>query len=75
MQLIYMRLSLRGFIVIDWFPKAQETIELLTKAAEEGKINIRDCEQVIEAKFEDVPKTWLKLFEGGNTGKLVTKVA
>lgn len=69
-----MRLSIRGFIVIDYFHKAQETIDLLTKAVEDGKINIREGEQVVPGKFEDIPGTWLKLFEGGNTGKLITRL-
>jgi NADPH-dependent curcumin reductase CurA len=33
-----------------------------------------ESEQVISAKFEDIPKIWVKLFEGGNMGKLVTKL-
>lgn len=74
MQLIFMRLSLRGFIVIDYFHKAQEVVEILSKAVEDGKINVRDNEQVVPAKFEDIPRTFLKLFEGGNTGKLITKL-
>jgi NADPH-dependent curcumin reductase CurA len=47
----------------------------LLEALKEGKIKIDDkSEQVIDTKFEDIPKTWLKLFEGGNQGKLVTKL-
>jgi NADPH-dependent curcumin reductase CurA len=70
-----MRLSIRGFIVIDYLPHAQETIGIFIKALQEGKLKIsNDSEQVVDTKFEDVPKTWLKLFEGGNTGKLITKL-
>jgi NADPH-dependent curcumin reductase CurA len=29
---------------------------------------------VVKTKFEDVPKTWMMLFQGGNTGKLVTEI-
>ncbi|KAL2419248.1 hypothetical protein ABEF95_002215 [Exophiala dermatitidis] len=74
MDIIHMRLSIRGFIVIDFFDKAQEVTGILTKAVEAGKLNVRQCEQVVPSRFEDVPKTWLKLFEGGNTGKLITKI-
>jgi NADPH-dependent curcumin reductase CurA len=28
----------------------------------------------VPTKFEDIPKTWTKLFSGGNTGKLVTQI-
>ncbi|KAJ9605354.1 quinone oxidoreductase [Cladophialophora chaetospira] len=75
-QVITMRLSIRGFIVIDFLDKAAETIKLFIQALKDGKLKISDeeSEQVVDTKFEDVPKTWLKLFDGGNTGKLVTKI-
>jgi NADPH-dependent curcumin reductase CurA len=28
----------------------------------------------VPTAFEDIPKTWLKLFEGANTGKLLTQI-
>jgi len=74
-QIITFRLSVRGFVVVDYLHKAKETVDLFLKALEEGKLTISSQnEQVVPTKFEDVPKTWLKLFEGGNTGKLVTKL-
>ena len=70
-----MRLSIRGFIVIDYAEKFPETIGLFIEALKDGKLKISDeNEQVVPTKFEDVPKTWLNLFTGGNTGKLVTKL-
>ena len=29
---------------------------------------------VVEVGFEEMPKVWMSLFEGANTGKLVTEV-
>ena len=70
-----MRLSIRGFIVIDYADKFPETIGIFIEALKAGKLKISDeNEQVVPTKFEDVPKTWLNLFTGGNTGKLVTKL-
>jgi len=73
-EIITNRLDLKGFVVIDHagvMPKArQEMIGWL----KEGKIDITEGETVVETKFEDVPKTWKMLFEGGNKGKLVTKL-
>lgn len=70
-----MRLSIRGFIVTDFMSKASETIQLFIKSVEEGKLKIgAEQEHVVDTKFEDVPKTWLMLFEGGNRGKLITKL-
>jgi NADPH-dependent curcumin reductase CurA len=40
---------------------------------QEGKLTV-DRETVVETKFEDIPKTWQRLFSGGNQGTLVTKL-
>jgi NADPH-dependent curcumin reductase CurA len=71
-----MSLSIRGFIVIDFMSTFPETIKLFIQALKDGKLKIsnEESEQVVDTKFEDIPKTWLKLFDGGNTGKLVTKL-
>ncbi|KAG8534111.1 uncharacterized protein KY384_000955 [Bacidia gigantensis] len=74
-QVISMRLEIRGFIVFDYMDKAQQAVGTLVKAFKEGKIRLGDeNETIVDTKFEDVPGTWMKLFEGGNTGKLVTKL-
>lgn len=73
-QVISMRLNIRGFIVLDHPETMQEALKVLPKALEEGKLDITEGEHVVETKFDDVPATWLKLFEGANTGKLVTKL-
>lgn len=73
-QIISMSLKIEGFIVLNYVEKFPETIEVFRKALGEGKLDLSEGEQVVETKFEDVPKTWLKLFEGSNTGKLVTKL-
>jgi len=50
-------------------------VKTLVQAVKEGKIKVgEENETVVETKFEEVPKTWMRLFEGANTGKLVTKV-
>lgn len=74
-NVISMRLEIKGFIVIDFLHKAAETIGKLVGAVQEGKIKIgSENETVVDTKFEDIPKTWLRLFAGGNQGKLVTKL-
>lgn len=68
-----MRLEIRGFIVFDYLSHAKETMDIFRSALKEGKITIDDSsEHVVKTKFQDVPKTWMHLFEGGNTGKLIT---
>ncbi|ROV91980.1 hypothetical protein VSDG_07583 [Cytospora chrysosperma] len=73
-QIISMRLQIRGFIVLDHMERFSQIMQEFRKALEEGKLDITEGEQVVETRFEDIPGTWLKLFEGVNTGKLITKV-
>ena len=74
-EIISMRIQVRGFIVTDFIPRAGEAISTFRQALQDGKLKIgEENEHVVDTKFEDVPKTWLKLFEGGNTGKLITKL-
>lgn len=73
-QVISMRLHIRGFIVLDHAAKFGQIQQEFRKALSEGKLDITEGEHVVDTRFEDVPGTWLKLFEGANTGKLVTKL-
>lgn len=71
-----MRLSIQGFITGDYFHKAPDMIRYLIEALKDGKLDISaENEEVVTADFEDVPKTWLRLFKGLNTGKLITRLA
>lgn len=77
-EIIANRIEIKGFIVVDAIEqgKAPGWIGELIKGVKEGKIQIGpETETVVKTKFEDVPKTWMMLFEGGNTGKLVTQIA
>lgn len=76
-EIITNRIEVRGFIVTDAIEsgKAGPWIGELTQAVKDGKIKMgADTETVVPTKFEDIPKTWTMLFEGGNTGKLVTEL-
>ncbi|KAK5048595.1 hypothetical protein LTR84_005686 [Exophiala bonariae] len=74
MDIIHMRLSLRGFMVMDYYHKLQGVTEILLAAVKAGKIRIDTNEDIVKAPFEDIPKVWLRLFDGGNTGKLLTQL-
>ena len=70
-----MRIQIKGFIVTNYLHKQAEVLDIFRKAIEEGNLIIgADSEQVVPTTFEDIPKTWMKLFEGSNRGKLVTAV-
>ena len=71
-EVISMRLEVQGFIVLDYMSKVPQALEVLNKALSEGKLKIEEGEYIVKAGFEDVPKTWMQLFSGSNTGKLVT---
>jgi len=57
---------------MDKYPQARE---IMGKALSEGKLKIEGGEQLVKTKFEEIPKTWMLLFSGGNTGKLVTDLS
>lgn len=70
-----MRLQLKGFIVIDFASSFAQTQTLLKEAIRQGKIRVGDeNETVVPTEFTRVPETWLRLFSGESTGKLVTKL-
>ena len=76
-EVISNRIEIKGFIILDFYAegKAPEATKELVAAAKEGKIQVgEENETVLETKFEDVPRTWMLLFEGANRGKLVTKL-
>lgn len=76
-EIISNRIQIKGFIIGDFIAegKAPDAVKELVTAAKEGKIMVGEENQtVVDTKFEDVPKTWMLLFDGANTGKLITKV-
>jgi len=74
-EVVSMRIEIKGFIVMDYANKWAEGLELFKKAVSEGKLEIGDeGEHIVEASFEEIPKTWMGLFEGANQGKLLTKL-
>ena len=76
-EIITNRIEIKGFIVTDAVEagKAPAMVKAIVDKVKEGKIKIgEDSETVVPTKFEDVPKTFLMLFKGGNQGKLVTEI-
>lgn len=74
-EVVSMRIEIKGFIVMDFADKWAEGIELFKKAVSEGKLTVGDeGEHIVEASFDEIPKTWMGLFEGANQGKLLTKI-
>lgn len=62
-----------GFIVIDNLANSAKILEVFEQALRSGKIKVGDeNETVVKGTFDDIPKTWTKLFSGDNQGKLIT---
>ncbi len=66
------RLRIQGFIITDYAVKIQEATTKLVQWIAEGKLKHR--ETIVEG-LENAPIALNKLFDGGNTGKLLVKVS
>ena len=74
-QVVSNRINIQGFLVLDYLHKSREVTEKFLAAVKEGKIRLSDdMETVVPTRFEDVPATWMRLFEGMNQGKLITQL-
>jgi len=63
-----------GFIYFNNTEVLKTAVQDLTKWVEDGTISVAEAETVVDTVFEDIPKTWQRLFQGQNRGKLVTKL-
>ncbi|RYP43400.1 hypothetical protein DL770_011705 [Monosporascus sp. CRB-9-2] len=73
-EIISMRITIRGFIMLDYMNEAPAIVAELIGAAAAGKIKLQDNETVVEVGIEQQPETWMRLFSGENQGKLITKL-
>ncbi|GAE00270.1 hypothetical protein PTT_12158 [Paecilomyces variotii No. 5] len=76
-HVIAMRLQIKGFVVLDAIPTGRWNVimDSLVKAYKEGKLRAtEEGVTIVSAKFEDVPKIWMRLFDGQSTGKLLTQL-
>ena len=71
-NLLMRRTLVKGFIVIDYFPRFPEGIQQMAMWLMEGKLKF---ETDIVDGFEKAPASLSRLFEGKNLGKLVVKVS
>ncbi len=71
MSLLVNRARMQGFVVFDYADRYDEGARDMAGWISQGKVKHR--EDIVEG-FENFPDTLLKLFSGGNFGKLVLKV-
>jgi len=72
MNLIIQRARMEGFIIIDYFPRFAEGAAELSGWLGEGQLAYAED---IQHGFENVPKTFLRLFSGANLGKQLIQIA
>lgn len=71
-NLLMRRTLVKGFIVIDYFPRFPEGIQQMAQWLMEGRLKFET--DIVEG-FENAPTSLSRLFEGKNLGKLVVKVS
>ncbi len=69
--LLVRRARAEGFIIFDFKERFPEAQRRLSTWVEEGQLHVR--ETVVEG-FANVPKAFLGLFTGENTGKMVVRL-
>ncbi len=72
MQLVIRRCTMQGFILIDYFDQAAEASKMLAGWIASGELKHGED---IQEGIENTPRTFLRLFEGKNTGKQLLKIS
>jgi NADPH-dependent curcumin reductase CurA len=72
LEIIYKRITLRGFFAYDFITKFQEYIGIIGDWIREGKVHA--VEDVSEG-LESVPSAFVALYRGQNVGKKLVKLA
>jgi NADPH-dependent curcumin reductase CurA len=72
LALVVHRARMEGFIVLDYLPRMGEGIQALLGWVTKGEIRFQED---VQEGFENIPKTFLRLFQGRNRGKQLLKVA
>jgi NADPH-dependent curcumin reductase len=72
MNLVVRRVRMEGFIMIDYLDRIPEAAQALSAWVFGGQIKYRED---IQEGFDNIPKTFLRLFSGKNQGKQLLKLA
>lgn len=62
---------MEGFLVLRWVDRWMEGIGQLLKWVKEGKIKYHET---VTYGFENLPKAFIGMLKGDNTGKAIVKV-
>jgi NADPH-dependent curcumin reductase len=72
MNLLVRRSRMEGFVVFDYFPRADEAMAELVPMVMDGTLRHRED---IRDGLEKAPQALVDLYTGANTGKLLVKIA
>ena len=72
LALVVRRARMEGFIVLDYLPRMGEGIQALLGWVSAGEIKFQED---VQEGFENIPKTFLRLFQGKNRGKQLLRIA
>jgi NADPH-dependent curcumin reductase CurA len=65
------RLTMKGFIIMDWFQKMPDFLKEVSGPVAAGRIKVKETER---NGIENAPQAFLDLLRGGNVGKMVVKL-
>jgi NADPH-dependent curcumin reductase CurA len=71
-ELIARQVRMEGFLAFQWLAQFDEAREVMEGWMAEGKL--RSFEDIQEG-FENIPKTFMRIFTGDNIGKQMLKIA
>jgi len=65
------RLTMKGFIVMDWFHQFNDFLADVGLLVAAGKLH---CRETVVEGIENAPQAFLDLLQGGNVGKMIVKL-
>jgi NADPH-dependent curcumin reductase CurA len=71
-QMVVRRIRMEGFLVMDFAPQFGEARRDLESWLDSGQIT---SYLDVQEGFENIPKTFMRIFSGDNIGKQVLKIA
>lgn len=72
LNLVVQRGRMEGFLVMDYASRYGEALKALSGWVKAGKLKHKED---VQEGFQNIPKTFLRLFEGRNFGKQLLKIA
>jgi NADPH-dependent curcumin reductase CurA len=70
-MIIGKRLTVKGFIVMDWLPKMSEYLKEAGSYLKDGKLKMKET---VTVGIEQAPRAFIDLLNGGNVGKMLVKL-